>query len=101
MNQVIRTIDAHVGGEPLRLIVEGAPHLAGRTMRQKQEAMRRHGDHLRRAIVLEPRGHADMRAAVLTEPVAPGSDAGLLFMDGDGFTPLSGHGVGGVGGGGG
>jgi trans-L-3-hydroxyproline dehydratase len=93
MVQVIRTIDAHVGGEPLRLIVDGAPRLAGRTMAQKQETLRRQADWLRRAVVLEPRGHADMWAAMLTEPVAPGADAGLLFMHADGYATLSGHGV--------
>jgi trans-L-3-hydroxyproline dehydratase len=90
---LIKTVDAHVGGQPLRLIVDGAPRLAGRTMAQKREAMRRLGDHLRRAVVLEPRGHADMCAALLTEPVTPGAHAGLLFMHGDGWQAVSGHGV--------
>ena len=29
----------------------------------------------------EPRGHADMCGALLTEPVAPGSHAGVIFMN--------------------
>jgi trans-L-3-hydroxyproline dehydratase len=89
----IRTIDAHVGGQPLRLVVDGAPRLTGRTMAQKRDALRRLGDRVRRAVVLEPRGHADMCAALLTEPVSPGAHAGLLFMDGDGWPPVSGHAV--------
>ncbi len=93
MVQVIRTIDAHVGGQPLRLIVDGAPRVAGKTMAQKRDSMRRQGDQLRRAVVLEPRGHTDMCAALLTEPVSPGAHAGLLFMDADGFPAMSGHGV--------
>jgi trans-L-3-hydroxyproline dehydratase len=93
MVHVIRTIDAHVGGQPLRLIVDGAPRLAGKTMARKRDAMRHHGDHLRRALVLEPRGHTDMFAALLTEPVTPGAHAGLLFMHADGFTAMSGHAV--------
>ncbi len=32
-------------------------------------------------------------AAVLTEPVQPGSDAGVLFMDAEGFVAMSGHGM--------
>jgi trans-L-3-hydroxyproline dehydratase len=90
---LIRTIDAHVGGQPLRLIVEGAPRLAGKTMAQKRDAMQRRGDQLRRAIVLEPRGHTDMCAALLTEPVTPGAHAGLLFMHGEGWPAVSGTGV--------
>jgi proline racemase len=96
MVQVVRTIDAHVGGQPVRLIVDGAPHVSGRTMAHKRDSMRRQGDHVRRAVVLEPRGHADMSAALLTEPSSPGAHAGLLFMHAGGFTPISGHSVIGV-----
>lgn len=93
---VLKTIDAHVGGEPLRLIVDGFPAPRGNTMVEKQEWAARHADHLRRAAMLEPRGHADMFGAVLTEPATPGSHAGVLFMDSEGFGTLSGHGILGV-----
>lgn len=91
--QVLKTIDAHVAGEPLRLIVEGVPRPMGRTMAQKRDWLRRQADQVRRAVVLEPRGHRDMCAAMLTEPVSPGSDAGLVFLQNDGYPAISGHGV--------
>jgi proline racemase len=53
----------------------------------------RHADHLRRALVLEPRGHADMSGAVLTEPVSPGAHAGVLFFDNGGYSTMCGHGI--------
>ena len=90
---LIRTIDAHVGGQPLRLIVEGMPRPAGGTLLQKRDWIRKHADAVRRGVVLEPRGHADMVAAVLTEPASPEAHAGLLFMDAAGYPPMSGHGV--------
>jgi proline racemase len=89
----LRTIDAHAAGEPLRLIVDGLPPPAGKTMLQKREWMRRHVDHVRRALMLEPRGHADMYGALLTEPVSPGSHAGVLFMHNEGYSTMCGHGV--------
>ena len=89
----VKTVDAHVGGQTLRLVVEGMPHPIGRTMAQKRESIRAQADGVRRALVLEPRGHADMVAALLTEPVSPGSHAGILFMDGGGFPAMSGHGI--------
>jgi len=58
--RTIRTIDAHAAGEPLRLIVEGFPAPRGQTMLEKREWARAKQDHLRRSLVLEPRGHADM-----------------------------------------
>ncbi len=93
MIHVLKTIDAHAAGEPLRLVVEGLPRPSGKTMLQKREWMRRHVDHLRRALMLEPRGHADMYGAVLTEPVSPGSHAGVLFMHNEGYSTMCGHGV--------
>jgi proline racemase len=89
----ISTIDAHAAGEPLRLIVDGFPAPQGRTMLEKREWVRKRQDHLRRALMLEPRGHADMYGAILTEPVSPGSHAGVLFMHNDGYSPMCGHGI--------
>src|SRR4051812_9687524 len=89
----LRTIDAHAAGEPLRLIVEGFPSPHGKTMLDKREWVRRHADHLRRALMLEPRGHADMYGAILTEPVMPGSHAGVLFMHNEGYSTMCAHGV--------
>ena len=89
----VKTIDAHAAGEPLRLIVDGFPSPPGRTMLAKREWVKAHADHLRRALMLEPRGHADMYGAILTEPVAPGSHAGVLFMHNEGYSTMCGHGV--------
>ncbi len=89
----LNTIDAHAAGEPLRLIVGGFPTPRGHTMLEKREWVKRHADHLRRALMLEPRGHADMYGAILTEPVAPGSHAGVLFMHNEGYSTMCGHGI--------
>ena len=88
-----RTLDAHAAGEPLRLIVEGYPAPKGKTMLDKRAWVKRHADHIRRALMLEPRGHADMYGAVLTEPVTAGADAGVLFMHNEGYSTMCGHGI--------
>src|SRR5438874_6395268 len=89
----LKTIDAHAGGEPLRLIVDGFPSPRGKTMLDKREWVQTHADEVRRALMLEPRGHADMYGAILTEPVAPGSHAGVLFMHNAGYSTMCGHGI--------
>ena len=89
----IRTIDAHAAGEPLRLVVEGFPSPEGETMLAKRAWAQKHLDHLRRSIMLEPRGHADMYGALLTEPVTAGAHAGVLFMHNEGWSTMCGHGV--------
>lgn len=88
-----KTIDAEVAGEAVRLIVGGAPTVQGRTMAEKRAWMRRHGEELRRLLMTEPRGHAGMHGALLTEPVSERAHAGLLFMHAGGFPALSGEAV--------
>ena len=90
---IIRTIDAHAAGGPLRLVVDGFPSPRGKTMLEKREWASQHADHLRRALILEPRGHIDMCGAVLTEPASPGAHAGVLFFHNGGYSSMSGHGV--------
>jgi proline racemase len=62
-------------------------------MLEKRAWVKRHADHIRRALMLEPRGHADMYGAVLTEPVTSGADAGVLFMHNEGYSTMCGHGI--------
>lgn len=62
-------------------------------MGEKRASAERLADAVRRSVLLEPRGHADLFGAVLTEPTLPGSDAGVLFMDAGGWLAMSGHGV--------
>ncbi len=89
----IETVDAHVAGQGLRMITGGYPAPEGATMLEKQEWLREHADHLRRALMREPRGHAGMSGALLTAPCDPDALAGVLFMHASGYSPLCGHGV--------
>jgi trans-L-3-hydroxyproline dehydratase len=89
----LKTVDAHAEGGPLRLVVDGFPAPRGQTMLERRDWAARHADHLRRSLMLEPRGHADMCGAVLTEPVSPGSHAGLLFMNNERYAEMCGHGI--------
>ncbi|HEX8029928.1 MAG TPA: proline racemase family protein [Vicinamibacterales bacterium] len=89
----IRTIDAHAGGEPLRLVTEGMPAPEGRTMLEKRAWAQKRLDHLRKALILEPRGHTDMYGSLLTEPVTPDAHAGILFMHNEGWSTMCGHGI--------
>jgi proline racemase len=93
MIHTIRTIDAHAAGEPLRLIVDGLPSPEGVTMLEKRAWAQKRLDHFRRALMLEPRGHADMYGALLTEAVTEDAHAGILFMHNEGWSTMCGHGI--------
>jgi len=89
----IKTIEAHAAGEPLRIITQGFPALPGRTILAKRRFAKRHYDHLRTALMGEPRGHADMYGAIITKPERNGSHIGVLFLHNEGFSTMCGHGI--------
>ncbi len=89
----ITTIDAHTAGEPLRIITSGIPDLPGETILAKRRYAQENIDYLRRALMWEPRGHADMYGCIMTEPVTPNGDLGVLFLHNAGFSTMCGHGI--------
>jgi proline racemase len=91
--RTIKTIDAEVAGEPVRLVVSGGPSVPGRTMAEKLRWLRRNGEELRRFLMLEPRGHSGMHGALLTESATKQASAGVLSMHAAGFPPVSGEGI--------
>lgn len=92
-NRIFNAIDTHTAGEPTRIITKGVPTIIGKTMMEKKEYMEEHLDWLRRAVMLEPRGHANMFGAILTEPVHQDADIGIIFMDAGGYLNMCGHGT--------
>ena len=89
----ITTIDLHTGGEPFRVITGGFPEAAGDTILARRRYVKEHLDPLRTALMFEPRGHADMYGCILTPPVTPGADIGILFMHNEGYSTMCGHGI--------
>ena len=63
----IETIDAHAAGEPLRILLKGLPEIKGKTLLEKRKYIKENYDNLRKALMFEPRGHADMYGAIITE----------------------------------
>jgi trans-L-3-hydroxyproline dehydratase len=93
MRRIFTTIDAHAGGEPLRIITSGIPPLQGATILERRREMFEEHDAIRRMLMWEPRGHADMYGAILTPPVTPEADFGILFMHNEGYSTMCGHGI--------
>ncbi len=92
----MRVIDAHTAGEPLRVVVSGFPELRGETVPERRRDARARFDGLRRALMWEPRGHADMYGCLVGPPLSPGSDFSVLFTHNEGFSTMCGHGIIGV-----
>lgn len=92
----IEVVDSHTEGEPTRAVIAGWPMPAGATMAERRDYMRTHMDHLRRGVLLEPRGYDAVVGALLTPPVEPGSAAGVVFFNDVGYLGMCGHGTIGV-----
>ena len=92
-DRVISTIDSHAAGEPIRLITAGIPPLSGTTTLERRQELLAHHDHLRRTLLFEPRGHADMYGAILTPPTSPDANFGIIFLTNEGYSTMCGHGI--------
>ncbi len=93
---MIQVVDSHTEGEPTRVVVDGWRQPAGSTMAARRDDLAAHADHLRSAVVCEPRGHDAMVGALLTPPVSKGSAAGVIFFNNVGYLGMCGHGTIGV-----
>jgi trans-L-3-hydroxyproline dehydratase len=89
----IQTIDAHTGGEPLRIIISGFPKLNGNTLLKKCASAKNQFDEIRKALIWEPRGHADMYGAIIVEPDTTSADFGVIFIHNEGYSTGCGHAV--------
>lgn len=89
----IETIDAHTAGEPLRIILSGFPEIKGNTTLEKRKFVKDNFDYLRKSLMFEPRGHADMYGCIITPPTSKDSDFGVIFMHNEGYSTMCGHGI--------
>jgi trans-L-3-hydroxyproline dehydratase len=89
----IKTIDMHTGGEPLRVIVSGFPELKGNSVLEYRRFCKENYDHLRTALMFEPRGHADMYGCILVPPNDEEGDFGILFLHNEGYSTMCGHAI--------
>ncbi len=91
--RVITTLEAHTGGEPLRIFTGGLPEIKGNSILEKRRYFKNNFDSLRTRTMWEPRGHADMYGAVLTEPVSLDGDLGVIFLHNEGYSTMCGHAI--------
>jgi 4-hydroxyproline epimerase len=92
----MRVIDSHTEGEPTRVIIEGGPDLGSGTAADRLQRFRADFDHVRRAVILEPRGSDAIVGALLCEPSRDDCVSGVIFFNNTGYLGMCGHGTIGV-----
>ena len=93
IRRFVHVVDTHTAGEPTRVVLDGLPPIPGKTMSERRAWFDGPGNGLRRFLLREPRGHPDMFGAVITPPVNPAADYGLIFLDNGGTVSMCGHGT--------
>ena len=86
-------IDGHTCGNPVRLVVGGAPSLQGASMSARRQDFVLRYDWIRTALMFEPRGHDHMSGAILYPPCREDCDTGILYIEVTGCLPMCGHGT--------
>lgn len=81
----------HTGGEPVRIVTDGFPQIEGATILAKRRYVADHLDHIRRMLMHEPRGHADMYGVLPVTPDHPEADLAVLFIHNEGLSTMCGH----------
>ena len=89
----ISAVDYHTGGEPFRIVTGGVEMLRGETILDKRRDALERLDHVRRLLVFEPRGHADMYGGFVVEPKDDAADLGVVFFHNAGYSTACGHGT--------
>ena len=89
----ISTVDYHTGGEPFRIVTGGVEPLQGETILDRRRDALERLDHVRRLLVNEPRGHADMYGCHVVPPNDDGADLGVVFFHNAGYSTACGHGT--------
>jgi len=89
----IVTTDYHTAGEPFRIVTAGVPELEGRRILDRRRWAKENLDDVRRLLVNEPRGHADMYGCFVTPPDDDWADLGVVFFHNEGYSTACGHGT--------
>ncbi|MCP1673590.1 proline racemase [Natronocella acetinitrilica] len=92
-NHFIDVIYTHTEGEPTCIIHSGIPYPFGTDILEKRAFLQENLDFVRTGLMREPRGHQDMFGVFLTPPSTPDTDAGMLWIDGERFVEMCGHGT--------
>ena len=86
-------VDAHTCGNPVRVILGGAPLLKGANMSEKRQHFLKEFDWIRTGLMFEPRGHDMMSGTIIFEPSSDDFDVSILFIETSGCLPMCGHGT--------
>ena len=89
----VRVVDSHTGGEPTRVVIDGAPEIGDGPLADRVHLLREKHDWFRSAVVNEPRGSDVLVGAMIVRPHDATCAAGVIFFNNVGYLGMCGHGT--------
>lgn len=90
LREVITVVGAHAEGEVGRVITGGVIAPRANSMFERQQALQRDQDWLREMLLSDPRGSVNAAVNLVTPPIAPEADFGMIIIESDYYPPMSG-----------
>jgi len=82
---MIAVVETHSSGETTKVVVSGFPRIPGKTMWEKTKYCQEHFDNVRKALMTQPRGFSGILGAIVTKPINPEADYGVIFTYSGGY----------------
>ena len=89
----IGVIDSHTEGEPTRVVISGGPDLGAGSVAERAKVFRQRFDHIRSAVVNEPRGSDAVVGALIVPAGNERAVCGVIFFNNVGLLHSCGHGT--------
>jgi proline racemase len=90
LQQVVTVVGVHAEGEVGRVITGGVIAPRAASMFERQQILEREQDWLRLMLLSDPRGSVNAAVNLVTPPVAPEADLGMIVIESDYYPPMSG-----------
>lgn len=90
LQQVVTVVGVHAEGEVGRVITGGVIAPRAASMFERQQVFIRDQDWLRGMLLSDPRGSVNAAVNLVTPPIAPEADIGLIVIESDYYPPMSG-----------
>ncbi|MBV8768140.1 MAG: proline racemase family protein [Hyphomicrobiales bacterium] len=87
---MLSVVGCHAEGEVGDVVIGGFLPPKGASMYERMRAMERDFDHIRRFLLCEPRGSVCRHVNILTSPINPQCDVGVIIMEPTEYVPMSG-----------
>lgn len=90
LQQVITVVGVHAEGEVGRVITGGVIAPRAQSMFECQRALQNSHDGLRGMLLSDPRGSVNAAVNLVTPPIDPQADFGMIVIESDYYPPMSG-----------